>query len=230
MSMYKTTGTTKTIVRTSDLLKSTESQISGLKSYGDSLKEILTDSITDITVIKDELSITVKTTDIKKVLLYLRDHTYSKYEVLIDIVGVDYPSRGIETGSGIGRFEVNYLLLSVRYNARLIVKCNVDEVTPIDSVTDIYKVAGWHEREVYDMFGIYFTGHPDLRRILTDYGFAGHPLRKDFPLTGYTEVRYDTVEKRVLYEPVEIAQEFRSFNLVSPWSNAATADTKAIKK
>lgn len=209
--MYNTTGITKT----TNVVNTINSQESKIKEYGLSLKEVLNDEILDISVIKDELSITVKTSEIKKVLFYLRDHTYSKYEVLIDIVGVDYPSRK-------DRFEVIYLLLSVRYNSRIIVKCHVDEVTSIDSVTDVYKVAGWHEREVYDMFGIYFKNHPDLRRILTDYGFSGHPLRKDFPLTGYTEVRYDTTEKRVLYEPVEVAQEFRSFNLVSPWSGAAT--------
>jgi NADH/F420H2 dehydrogenase subunit C len=205
--MYKTTGVTK-VTNIVDTLNSQETKI---KEYGDSLKSVLKDDILNVSVIKDELSITVKTTELKKVLLYLRDHTYSKYEVLIDIVGVDYPSKK-------DRFEINYLLLSLRYNSRIIVKCNVDETTPIDSITDIYKAAGWHEREVYDMFGVYFKNHPDLRRILTDYGFSGHPLRKDFPLTGYTEVRYDTTEKRVLYEPVEVAQEFRSFNLVSPWS------------
>lgn len=206
--MYKTTGITKT----SKIFNAVNQQAEKIQAYGNSLKEILKDEILDVSVIKDELSITVKTSEIKKVLLYLRDHTYSKYEVLIDIIGVDYPDRK-------DRFEVIYLLLSVRYNARIIVKCSVDEVTPVDSVTDIYKVAGWLEREVYDMFGIYFTNNPDLRRILTDYGFTGHPLRKDFPLTGYTEVRYDDTEKRVLYEPVEIAQEFRSFNLLSPWAN-----------
>lgn len=205
--MYNTTGVTKT----SKLFNSISQQASKIKEYGNSLKECLKDEILSVSVIKDELSLTIKSSELKKVLLFLRDHTYSKYEVLIDIVGVDYPARK-------ERFEVNYLLLSVRYNARIIVKCNVDEVTPLDSVTDIYKVAEWHEREVYDMFGIYFKNHPDLRRILTDYGFTGHPLRKDFPLTGYTEVRYDDTEKRVLYEPVEIAQEFRSFNLVSPWA------------
>jgi len=213
--MYNTTGVTKT----TNIVNTINSQNIKIKEYGQNLQEILKEEIVNVSVIKDELSITVKTNDIKKVLLYLRDHTYSKYEVLIDIVGVDYPSKK-------DRFEVNYLLLSVRYNSRIIVKCNVDEVTPIDSVTDIYKVAGWHEREVYDMFGIYFKNHPDLRRILTDYGFAGHPLRKDFPLTGYTEVRYDATEKRVLYEPVEMAQEFRSFNLVSPWAQSLINNKK----
>lgn len=207
--MYKTTGVTK---GTNIIQKNSHEKIeNSILEYGNSIKDILKEEVIDVSVIKDELSILIQPSQIKKVLLFLRDHTYSSFEVLIDIVGVDYPSRK-------NRFEVNYLLLSVRYNARIIVKCNVDEVTPIDSITDIYKAAGWHEREVYDMFGIYFKNHPDLRRILTDYGFAGHPLRKDFPLTGYTEVRYDTTEKRVLYEPVEVTQEFRNFNLVSPWS------------
>jgi NADH/F420H2 dehydrogenase subunit C len=210
--MYNTTGITKT----TNVVNTINSQNLKIQNYGQTLKDVLKEEILNISVIKDELSITIKPSEIKKVLFYLRDHTYSKYEVLIDIVGVDYPSKK-------ERFEVNYLLLSLRYNSRIIVKCNVDEVTPIESVTDIYKVAGWHEREVYDMFGIYFKNHPDLRRILTDYGFMGHPLRKDFPLTGYTEVRYDTTEKRVLYEPVEIAQEFRSFNLISPWASSVKA-------
>lgn len=205
--MYKTTGITKT----NKIVSTLNQQAEKILIYGNSLKECLKEEILNVSIIKDELNITVKTKDLKKVLFYLRDHTYSKYEVLIDIVGVDYPSRK-------ERFEINYLLLSVRYNARIIVKCNVDEVTSVDSITDIYKVAGWHEREVYDMFGIYFKNNPDLRRLLTDYGFTGHPLRKDFPLTGYTEVRYDDTEKRVLYEPVETAQEFRSFNLISPWA------------
>lgn len=213
--MYTTTGITKT----NQIFKDINQQAKKIQEYGHSLKEILKDEILNVGVVKDELNITVKTESLKKVLLFLKDHTYSKYEVLIDIVGVDYPSRK-------DRFEVNYLLLSVRYNARIIVKCSVDEVTPIDSITDIYKAAGWHEREVYDMFGIYFKNNPDLRRILTDYGFTGHPLRKDFPLTGYTEVRYDDTEKRVLYEPVEVAQEFRSFNLVSPWAQEVNKVTK----
>lgn len=214
--MYNTTGVTKTSkilinVAGTEVKSQSDASNNKILEYGHSLKEILKEEILGFSVIKDELSITIKPSEVKKVLLFLKNHTYSKYEVLIDIAGVDYPSRK-------DRFEINYILLSVRYNARIIVKCNVDEVTPVESVTDIYKAAGWLEREVYDMFGIYFNNHPDLRRILTDYGFAGHPLRKDFPLTGYTEVRYDDTEKRVLYEPVETAQEFRSFNLVSPWA------------
>lgn len=159
----------------------------------------------------DELIIRVKPESIKKVLRVLRDHTYCKYSVLVDITGVDYPEKK-------ERFEVVYLLLSMCYNARIRVTTYVDELTPLDSVTSLYSAAGWYEREVYDMFGIDFIGHPDLRRLLTDYGFQGHPLRKDFPLTGYYEVRYDETEKRVLSEPVETAQEYRAFTFSSPWS------------
>lgn len=159
----------------------------------------------------DELILRVKPESIKKVLRVLRDHTYCKYSVLVDITGVDYPENK-------ERFEVVYLLLSMCYNARIRVTTYVDELTPLDSVTSLYSAAGWYEREVYDMFGIDFLGHPDLRRLLTDYGFQGHPLRKDFPLTGYYEVRYDETEKRVLSEPVETAQEYRAFTFSSPWS------------
>ncbi len=189
-----------------------------LKAYGESLHECLNEEVLAVNLINDELTLVIKPEKVKKVLLFLRDHTYSKYEVLTDIVGVDYPERK-------ERFEVVYLLLSIRYNARIIVKLSVDELTPVESVTSIYNSAAWYEREVYDLFGIYFTNHPDLRRILTDYGFQGHPLRKDFPLTGYTEVRYDDTEKRVLYEPVETAQEFRNFSLLSPWASEVTGTT-----
>lgn len=216
--MYNTTGITKT----TNIVSAVKAQTEAIQAYGESLKEILKDEILGVSVVRDELSITIHSKDVKKVLSFLKNHTYSQYEVLIDIVGVDYPSRK-------ERFEVNYLLLSIRYNARIIVKCSVDEVTPIESVTSLYKGADWQEREVYDMFGIYFTGHPDLRRILTDYGFTGHPLRKDFPLTGYTEVRYDDTEKRVLYEPLELSQEFRSFNLASPWAQEVNKPSKKEK-
>jgi len=130
--------------------------------------------------------------------------------MLIDICGVDYPEKE-------ARFEVVYNLLSIKYNSRIRVKVVVDELTPIDSVTSIYNSAGWYEREVWDLYGVFFSNHPDLRRILTDYGFDGHPLRRDFPLTGHTEVRYDEAEKRIVTEPVELAQEFRVFDFASPW-------------
>lgn len=141
---------------------------------------------------------------------FLKDHINTQYKVLIDVTAVDYPSRGV-------RFEIVYNLLSIQYNSRIRIKTCVDEVSQLSSVTPLYSSAGWWEREVWDMFGIFFSNHPDLRRILTDYGFQGHPMRKDFPLSGYVEVRYDDSEKRVITEPVEITQEFRYFDFASPW-------------
>jgi NADH dehydrogenase (ubiquinone) Fe-S protein 3 len=141
---------------------------------------------------------------------FLKNYVNTQFKVLIDLTAVDYPSRAL-------RFEIVYNLLSVSYNARIRIKTCVDEITPVTSITELYSSAGWWEREVWDMFGIFFSNHPDLRRILTDYGFQGHPLRKDFPLTGFVEVRYDDSEKRVINEPVEITQEFRYFDFSSPW-------------
>lgn len=141
---------------------------------------------------------------------FLKNHVNTQFKVLLDVTAVDYPSRML-------RFEIVYNLLSISYNARIRIKTCIDEITPITSVTELYSSAGWWEREVWDMFGIFFSNHPDLRRILTDYGFQGHPLRKDFPLTGFVEVRYDDSEKRVINEPVEITQEFRYFDFSSPW-------------
>ena len=143
-------------------------------------------------------------------LYFLKHHSNTRFEIVIDICGVDYPSRK-------QRFEVVYNLLSVQYNSRIRVQTSVDEITPISSIVTLFSSAGWWEREVWDMFGVYFSNHPDLRRILTDYGFEGHPLRKDFPLSGYLEVRYDDSEKRVVSEPIELAQEFRYFDFASPW-------------
>jgi NADH/F420H2 dehydrogenase subunit C len=157
-----------------------------------------------------EVCMYTKVEHLSEVLSFLRDHSQARFRLMVDIAGVDYPERS-------QRFEVVYILLSVKYNARIRVKVSVDEYTPVPSVTSIYRAAGWFEREVWDMFGVYFSGHSDLRRILTDYGFEGHPLRKDFPLTGYTEVRYDDSEKRVVSEPVEVSQEFRAFQYSSPW-------------
>lgn len=141
---------------------------------------------------------------------FLKDHINTKYKMLIDITAVDYPSRVL-------RFEIIYNLLSIHYNSRIRIKICIDEITPVLSITHIYSSAGWWEREVWDMFGVFFSNHPDLRRILTDYGFEGHPLRKDFPLSGYVEVRYDDSEKRVLTESLELTQEFRYFDFSSPW-------------
>lgn len=141
---------------------------------------------------------------------FLHRHSHAQYKVLIDITAVDYPSRA-------DRFEVVYHLLSIQWNQRLRIKTVIDEITPLASLTSIYPVANWFERECWDMFGICFVGHPDLRRILTDYGFEGHPLRKDFPLSGYVEFRYDDSKKRVVSEPLELSQEFRAFDFASPW-------------
>jgi NADH-quinone oxidoreductase subunit C len=158
----------------------------------------------------DELTLEVKAADILAVLKFLRDDKNCLFTQLMDVCGADYPQRE-------QRFEVVYHLLSLKVNARIRVKIQTDEETPVLSATDLFPSAGWFEREAYDMYGIFFANHPDLRRILTDYGFDGHPLRKDFPLTGYVEMRYDAEQKRVVYEPVKLTQEFRSFDYQSPW-------------
>lgn len=157
-----------------------------------------------------EYTLVVPAERIAAVLRTLRDDKECLFEVLIDICGVDYPERE-------KRFDVVYHLLSPRRNQRIRVKCEVDAETPVPSVIDVFPAANWYEREAYDMYGILFSGHPDLRRLLTDYGFQGYPLRKDFPLTGYVEVRYDDDQKRVVYEPVKLTQEFRTFDFESPW-------------
>ncbi len=157
-----------------------------------------------------ELTLVVAADDIGSILTTLRDDKECLFEQLVDICGVDYPERA-------RRFDVVYHLLSPRKNQRIRVKCEADEENPVPSIVELFPAANWYEREAYDMYGILFSGHPDLRRLLTDYGFRGHPLRKDFPLTGYVEVRYDDDQKRVVYEPVKLAQEFRSFDFESPW-------------
>ena len=157
-----------------------------------------------------ELTITVARERIGEVLTKLRDDPDCQFEILIDICGVDYPARK-------NRFDVVYHLLSVRRNQRIRIKLETDEATPVPSVISVFPGANWYEREAYDMYGILFSDHPDLRRLLTDYGFEGYPLRKDFPLTGYKEVRYDDEQKRVVYEPVRLTQEFRNFDFESPW-------------
>jgi NADH-quinone oxidoreductase subunit C len=157
-----------------------------------------------------ELCLDVERTRLTAVLRFLRDDPQCRFNVLCDICGVDYPERPL-------RFEVVYNLLSLGLNQRIRLKIETDEEQPVPSAVGTYSSAGWWEREAWDLFGIFFDGNPDLRRILTDYGFEGHPLRKDFPLTGYVEVRYDEPQKRVVYEPVKLPQEFRSFDFLSPW-------------
>ncbi|WP_425066056.1 NADH-quinone oxidoreductase subunit C [Reyranella sp.] len=146
-------------------------------------------------------------------LTYLRDDPKCLFKQLIDICGVDWPERE-------KRFDVVYNLLSLKNNQRIRVKLMTDETSPVPSAASVYSSAGWFERETYDLYGVWFSDHPDLRRILTDYGFEGHPLRKDFPLTGFVELRWDDVQKRVVYEPVKLAQEFRRFDFLSPWEGA----------
>jgi NADH-quinone oxidoreductase subunit C len=158
-----------------------------------------------------ELTLVARRERIVEVLTALRDRF--QFQQLLDVCGADYPDRE-------ERFEVIYHLLSLTKNTRVRVKVTTDEVQPVPSVIEIYPSAGWFEREAYDMYGIVFEGHPDMRRLLTDYGFEGHPLRKDFPMTGYVEVRYDEEQKRVVYEPVKLTQEFRTFDFLSPWEGA----------
>jgi NADH-quinone oxidoreductase subunit C len=159
---------------------------------------------------KDELCITIQRKSIVPFLIVLRDDKDFQFRQLVDICGADYPERA-------ERFEVIYNLLSLKFNMRIRVKVLTDENTPVDSVTSVFSSAGWYERETWDMYGIYFNNNPDLRRILTDYGFDGHPLRKDFPVTGYVELRYDEELRRVVYEPVKLQQDFRAFDFMSPW-------------
>jgi len=157
-----------------------------------------------------ELTIGAPAHRIVDALTWLRDHPDLQFQQLIDVCGADYPQRPL-------RFDVVYHLLSLTRNRRIRVKVETDEDTPVPSVVGVFPAADWFEREAFDMYGIFFSGHPDLRRLLTDYGFHGHPLRKDFPMTGYVEVRYDDELKRVVYEPVRLAQEFRDFDFLSPW-------------
>ena len=181
-----------------------------LKELGDYISGSLGDVVTDVECRLDELLITVKREDILGVLKFLRDDANCQFKQLMDLCGVDFPEED-------ERFCVVYNLLSLTHNNRIRVKTWTDEHTPVASATQLFSSAGWWERETWDLYGIYFSDHPDLRRILTDYGFEGHPLRKDFPLTGYVELRYDDEQKRVVYEPVHLTQEFRTFDFLSPW-------------
>ena len=176
----------------------------------DEIAPALGDVLLATGIVRGELTLNVQTGAIQRVLTYLRDQPQCQFKMLVDLCGVDYPERE-------QRFEVVYHLLSLKHNQRIRVKVATDEATPVPSVAEVFGAATWYERETWDMYGIFFAEHPDLRRLLTDYGFEGHPLRKDFPLTGYVEVRYDDARKRVVYEPVELTQEFRSFDFESPW-------------
>ena len=186
-------------------------RISSNEGVIDRAKELLGDMLLNATEAVHEIRLDVKREALVEAMIALRDGL--EYQQLMEIAGVDYPDRA-------ERFEVVYCLLSVTRNHRLRVHVATDEVKPVPSVTSIWPVAGWLERETYDMYGVLFEGNPDLRRILTDYGFEGHPLRKDFPYTGYVELRYSEEEKRVVYEPVKLAQDVRMFDFMSPWEGA----------
>jgi NADH-quinone oxidoreductase subunit C len=181
-----------------------------LQELGDHIAAALGPAVLDRNIAYGELTVLVPPEEIVRVLTFLRDDARCLFVSFIDLCGVDYPGRE-------KRFDVVYHLLSPRHNARIRVKVETDEVTPVPSVIGVFPAANWYERETYDLYGVLFSGHPDLRRLLTDYGFEGHPLRKDFPLTGFVEVRYDEEQKRVIYEPVKLQQEFRTFDFLSPW-------------
>jgi NADH-quinone oxidoreductase subunit C len=189
------------------------------------IEPVLGDHLLAAKIAHGELTITVPAAVIRRVLGFLRDDPNMLFKELVDLCGVDYPERE-------RRFDVVYHLLSLKHNQRIRVKVETDETTPVPSVVELFSTAGWFEREAWDMYGIYFADHPDLRRILTDYGFEGHPLRKDFPLTGHVELRYDDEQKRVVYEPVKLRQDFRTFDFLSPWEGGGgllPGDEKAAR-
>jgi NADH-quinone oxidoreductase subunit C len=200
-----------------------------LDKLGQTIKGALRSSVTGHSVARGELTLTVKAADIVKVATFLRDDPGCKFVCIVDVTAVDWPGRE-------KRFDVVYHFLSPYINQRIRVKAELGEGETIASLIEVFRGADWFEREAYDLYGILFTGHPDMRRILTDYGFEGHPLRKDFPLTGFVEVRYDDEQKRVVYDKVRLAQEFRNFDFLSPWEGTdyvlpgdEKAGTQAVK-
>ncbi|XP_037344878.2 NADH dehydrogenase [ubiquinone] iron-sulfur protein 3, mitochondrial [Pungitius pungitius] len=204
--LQSSTTETSPTVRPKDAV--THSQ---LAAFGEYVAEMMPKYVQQVQVTcYNELEVMIHPDGVIPVLTFLRDHTNTQFRNMIDLTAVDIPSRQ-------NRFEIVYHLLSLRYNSRLRIKTYTDELTPVDSAVPVHLAANWYEREVWDMFGVFFANHPDLRRILTDYGFEGHPFRKDFPLSGYVEVRYDDEVKRVVAEPVELSQEFRKFDLNTPW-------------
>lgn len=197
-----------------------------LKTLGENIVDRLGGAVESHEFAQDELVLKAKRDEIVNVLTYLRDDGACRFTQLVDVTAADYPSRP-------ERFEVVYNMLSISNNTRVRVKLSASEETLVPSATAVFRSANWFEREVWDMYGILFSGHPDLRRILTDYGFEGHPQRKDFPLTGYVELRYDEEQKRVVYEPVKLTQDFRNFDYLSPWEGMTDiqlpGDEKAVK-
>jgi len=193
-----------------------------LRELLDEIAPALGDVLIASTIRRGELTLEVQTGAIARVLTFLRDEPSCQFKMLVDLCGVDYPECE-------QRFEVVYHLLSLKHNQRIRVKVATDEMTPVPSVIEVFSSASWYERETWDMYGIFFAGHPDLRRLLTDYGFEGHPMRKDFPQTGYVEVRYDDEQKRVVNEPVNLRQDWRTFDFLSPWEGTGVlpGDEKA---
>jgi NADH-quinone oxidoreductase subunit C len=177
------------------------------------IEPVLEEVLVEKQIAYDELTIVVASGAIPRVLTFLRDEPSLLFKELVDLCGVDYPERE-------RRFDVVYHLLSMHHNQRIRVKVETDDATPVPSVVSVFPTANWFEREAWDMYGILFSDHPDLRRLLTDYGFEGHPLRKDFPMTGYVEMRYDEEQKRVVYEPVKLRQDLRSWDFLSPWEGS----------
>ena len=191
-------------------IESRDAAVSALESMCDHLRQLLGDAISDAGVSRGDIVLRTGISGVINVLVSLRDDRHAAFNQLSDLTAVDYPERP-------ERFEMVYQLLSMRNNMRLRILVAVGEGQAVPSATAVYSAANWAEREAWDMFGIFFAGHPDLRRLLTDYGFEGHPLRKDFPLTGHVEVRYDDTQRRVVNEPVSLVQEFRDFDFLSPW-------------
>lgn len=184
-----------------------------LEKIGERVASSLPGAVTGYVIVLGELTVTANAADIVKVATFLRDDPQCQFWNAIDVTAIDWPARE-------RRFDVVYHFLSPKQNARVRVKVQTDEVTPVPSIISVFPGVDWFERETYDLYGVLFTGHPDMRRILTDYGFEGHPLRKDFPLTGFVEVRFDDERKRVVYEPVRLTQEFRNFDFLSPWEGS----------
>lgn len=210
-------------VETKPTIRKTNAVItSQLSEYGLYVAECLPKYVQKVQIAHgNELEVLISPEGVLPVLSFLKDHHHAQFESLVDIAGVDVPNREY-------RFEIVYNLLSVRFNARIRVKTYTDELTPLDSAYSIFRAADWYEREIWDMYGVFFNNHPDLRRILTDYGFEGHPFRKDFPLSGYVEVRYDDDVKRIVAEPLELTQEFRKFDLVGPWEQFPAYSSSAV--
>jgi NADH-quinone oxidoreductase subunit C len=194
-----------------------------LEALADAVKAACPNAILDTRLVIGELTLLVDRPRIADVVKFLRDDPVFRFTILIDICGADFPERA-------ERFEVVYHFLSVYENLRIRLKLATDAASTVPSLVSLFPAANWYEREAYDLYGILFEGHPDLRRLLTDYGFRGHPLRKDFPLTGFVEVRYDEEQKRVVYEPVKLPQEFRSFDFLSPWEGAHSAPLPGDEK